>query len=158
MEYLLTNFVDTKEIAKSLVSAGHSSTHLLRNIRNAGYDLHKIRRPNGRPGRALTKQDAEKFLASYQTIFGAERNSSTSDSLDSIEDRIRQQRENEGWISFRLASAGMPDLINLKPHGNGLFEVLFEEVKGPGDSLRKEQHVTLEGMKEKGIPSIITWL
>ena len=52
----------------------------------------------------------------------------------------------------------MPDLINLKPRGNGLFEIMFEEVKGSGDALRKEQHAKLEELKQKGIPSVVTWL
>jgi hypothetical protein len=150
-------FIGLEKIREKLTSSGRSIKHLTRNLRKAGYTLHRV---NGRSGRnlyALTKADAERYILEYgQPI--AEEAKPVKELLRNVEERVRNKRETEGWISFRLASAGMPDLINLKPRGNGLFEILFEEVKGPGDSLRKEQHITLEGMKEKGIPSTITWL
>ena len=150
-------FIGLEKIREKLASSGRSIKHLTRNLRKAGYTLHRV---NGRSGRnlyALTKADAERYILEYgQPI--AEEAKPVKEPLRNVEERVRQQRESEGWISFRLASAGMPDLINLKPRADGLFEILFEEVKGPGDALRKEQHAVLEGMKEKGIPSKITWL
>jgi len=152
-----TEFVGLEKIRERLTSAGRSIKHLTRNLRKAGYTLHRIKGQHRRGLYALTKTDSEKYLLEYgQPI--AEEMKPPKASLRNIEERVRKQRESGGWISFRLSSAGMPDLINLKPRGDGLFEVLFEEVKGPGDALRKEQHEVLEGMKEKEIPSIVTWL
>jgi hypothetical protein len=150
--------VDVKELENHLKDAGYTTTHIIRNLRTAGCNLHRIRRATGRPGHAVTKEDAEKFLSRYQQT-GAEDNKPVSvESLYRVEEQIRKQREDEGWISFRLSSAGMPDLINLKPRGDGSFEILFEEVKGLGDSLKKEQHTRIEDLKQKGIRAIITWL
>jgi hypothetical protein len=151
-----TELVETTDIAKELRSLGHSAKHILRNIRTAGYTLCKIRRRNGRMGHGLAKADAAKYLASFENTVAEA--GSPEINVGGIEDFVRAKREKEGWISFRLGAVGMPDLINLKPRGDGLFEVMFEEAKGPGDALRKDQHIIFELMKEKGIPTTITWL
>jgi hypothetical protein len=157
MEKESVEFVDISVIRKQLVSAGRCIKHLTRNLRRAGYTLHRV---NGRIGRnlyALTKADAERYILEYGQLI-AEEAKPVKESLRSVEERVRSKRETEGWISLRLSSAGMPDLINLKPRGDGSFEVLFEEVKGPGDGLKKDQHAVLESMKQKGISSVVTWL
>jgi hypothetical protein len=147
--------VDTREIGKRLTALGQAKHHLLRNLRTAGYVLHKVRRSNGHSGYAVTKEDAERYLLSFEQNIPE---SYTPEKISgAYEEQIRKQREGEGWISYRLASAGMPDLLNIKSHGDGFFEILFEEVKGLNDHLRKDQHLVLEEMKKKGIPATITW-
>jgi hypothetical protein len=152
----MEKLVDTKEVGKRLKELGYSSHHISRNIRSSGYTLHRIRRSNGHSGYAITKEDAEKFLSSY--VGTVEIEPVVLETKDRVEERIRQSRVNDGWISFRLSSPGMPDLINLKRNEDGSFEILFEEVKGPGDGLRKEQHSVLESMKKDGIPAAVTWV
>jgi hypothetical protein len=151
--------VDLIDVAAQLSALGRGKKHLTRNLRQAGYVLHIVHRQRGRSGFAITKADAEKYLSSFKNrIIKTEHKITVSEKQRHSEEQVRQQRESEGWFSFRLSSPGMPDLIHLKPRDNGGFEVLFEEVKGPGDGIRKDQHSTLEDLKQKGIPAVVTWL
>jgi hypothetical protein len=153
-----SQLVPVMSIGRKLKSIGHSGvTHIVRNLRANGYTLHKVRGKTGHLVYAITKEDAEKYLATYNQVIASEENKVTTETPGRVEEQVRQRRESDGWISFRLSSAGMPDLLNLRQRSDGLFEVLFEEVKGPGDALRKEQHAVLEDMKQKGIPSVVTW-
>jgi hypothetical protein len=150
--------VDILEIGKKLASSGHSIKHLTRNLRRADCVMYRICRQNGRFGFAVSKEDAEKYLLKYEHRPVRENKHSAPRVSESPEEQVRRQREQLGWVSLRLASPGMPDLVNLKPRGDGSFDVLFEEVKGLGDGIRKEQHAVLETMAEKGIPITVTWL
>jgi hypothetical protein len=155
-----SEFVTATSLAEELIVAGVSvyiRDNIVRDLRDKGYTLHRIR-VKGRLKYAITRKDAERFLETFKSGVAIDNVVFREKILGQVEESVRQQRESEGWISFRLASAGMPDLINLKRRADGSFEILFEEVKGPGDALRKEQFSVLEGMKEKGIPSKITWL
>jgi len=153
-----SQLVPVMSIGKKLKSIGFSGiNHIARNLRAAGYTLHRMRGESGHLVYAITKEDAEQYLATFSQAT-TEESPSIPEIVGRVEDQVRQQREKEGWLSFRLAAPGMPDLINLKPRADGGFDLLFEEVKGVGDHLRKEQHSTLEAMKSKGIPSTITWL
>ena len=72
------SLTDVKEIAKVLKGAGYKTHHLTRNLRKSGYTLHRIRRQNGHQGFAITKEDAEKFLSTYERVI-VEENKLVSD-------------------------------------------------------------------------------
>lgn len=153
------DLMDTVEIGQRLAKTGNGGIkHLTRNLRAAGYTLYKVHRKRGRSGFAVKREDAEKYILPYERgdipCVAVEPIAPT----ERVEDQIRKQRERDGWFSLRLSAAGMPDLLNLKPRADGLFEILFEEVKGLGDGLRKDQYATLADLRHKGIPTTVTWL
>jgi len=149
-------FVDLNRIREIFRSQGRDVESLTRNIRKEGFTLYTVKGLSGRARYTISKEDEEKFLKLYE-------NSTVEITVPKkpqlkIEEQVRQRRTEEGWVSFRLSSAGMPDILNIKRKEDGSFELLFEEVKGRGDGVKREQHDTLEKMKQSGIPAVITWI
>lgn len=142
-------------IREEFKKSGRSIKHLTRNIRKAGFTLHRMSGLLGRSKYGLFKEDAKKYLELFVKSVPEKRASRIK---INAEESVRQSRASEGWISFKLSAAGMPDLINLKLKEDGSFDVLFEEVKGPSDGVRKEQYFVLEEMKRMKIPVVTTWI
>ena len=66
--------------------------------------------------------------------------------------------ERQGYVALVTKEKGTPDVIAFRKRLDGGFDLVVREVKGPSDSLHKEQDTVLKKLRAAGIDAEVEWL
>jgi Holliday junction resolvase len=77
--------------------------------------------------------------------------------------KLKRQYEDDGWLVIRMITAtttiiksGVPDLLALKPNGDGTHQVKFIEVKAKNGKASPLQDYAIRKLNELGYPAEIS--
>ena len=80
-----------------------------------------------------------------------------SNAAISWEHKCAQELEAQGYMTVVTKEKGVPDVIAFRKRESGGFDLIFREVKGPGDGVRKEQLEFQRKMSSVGVDADFVW-
>jgi hypothetical protein len=147
-------FIPVREAA---LAVGYKAHHAARNIRLRGIVPKRRILTIGNVTK-LFYSITEDELNQLKNIRSGEFEAPVKSVIKNAADVQMAIREREGWTVIPNYRAGAPDLILIRKNEQGNLELVLEEVKGPGDGIRKEQYLFAEKMKLMGVEVKFSWL
>lgn len=142
---MVDEFISLQEIARVVHEQNGkllSTSHIVRDTKKNFPDLELVKSRtgvNGYPSWSVPIAYKDRLVKYFLDGTGSE-NPLRSKKQKGWEQKCAEELTAQGYVTFVMKEPGIPDIFGFRKRENGGFDLIFREVKGPGDGLRRAQH------------------